>query len=191
MQTAAVAERFQVDVVTKVLEDALLDQLSVKNCAELCMGSRESGLRRVEVVAERLALARFEEVAGTEGFLRLGAEELGILLDADELEADCEERVFECVLRWIKEASDNFEGAADGGGIPGLLGKVRFPLMQEAYLASEVEKRIPPEHRDWAKAAAGEALRVKLAAAEGRELLDLDFLEPRAYRVTPTHNLML
>jgi hypothetical protein len=41
-------------------------------------------------------------VAGTAGFLRLGVEELGNLPDADELEAGCEERVFESVLlpRW-------------------------------------------------------------------------------------------
>ena len=179
MRTTALAERFQVAEVKAVLEDALLDQLSVGNCAEALTESRELGLGRVEAAAERFVIARFEEVAGTEGFLRLGAAEVGRLLDADELDAMCEERVLECVVRWM-EARERAEGGMEGAEARGLLGKVRFQHMQEAYLASEVARSVPPEHREWAKAAVAEALAVKLAAAEGRELPELDCLEPRA-----------
>jgi hypothetical protein len=186
IQTAGIADRFHVDEVKAVLEDALLHQLSVDSCAETFMGSTELGLGRVKAAAERFALARFEEVAGKEGFLRLGVEELGNLLDADELEAACEERVFECVLVWMKD-SEKANGGMEGAEMRGLLRKVRFQHMQEAYLASELEKRMPPEHRDWAKAAVGEAFRVKFAAPEARELVELECLEPRtaSARVMP------
>jgi hypothetical protein len=63
MRTTALAERFQVEEVKAALEDALFDQLSVGNCAEAFMGSRELELGRVEAAVERFVIARFEEVA--------------------------------------------------------------------------------------------------------------------------------
>jgi hypothetical protein len=74
MRTAGVAELFQVEEVVSALEDALVGQLSVETCAEVLMGGERPGLRRAEAAAEELALARFEEVAGTE--LKLDTETL-------------------------------------------------------------------------------------------------------------------
>ena len=97
MRAAGVAERFQVEEVVCALEEAVVRQLSVETCAEVLMGSERLGLRRAEAAAERLALARFEEVAGTEGFGGLGEEAVGRLVDDDRLDAGSEEGVFECV----------------------------------------------------------------------------------------------
>jgi hypothetical protein len=172
MQTVGLAERFQVEEVRAVLEDALAAQLSVDTCAEVLSGSWELGLGRAAAAAERLALERFEEVAATEGFLEMEEEALERLLDDDDLEAEREECVLECVARWI--AGGDPGGDAEGPRGRGLLAKVRFQLMAEEYLlAGEAERRVPAEHRAWVRGAVEEALRVKAAAAaaEGEGVL--------------------
>ena len=162
MRTAALAERYQVAEVVAVLENALIEQLSVDNCAEVLEGSAALGLVRAEAAAEVLALERFEEVAATKGFLRAGEEAVGRLVNNDELAAGSEEQVLECVVRWMAVRGEG------GGGLAGrgLLGKVRFAVMEEGYLAGEVEGRVPAEHREWARGAVEEALRAKRGPAE-------------------------
>jgi hypothetical protein len=181
MKAAECAKRFQVTEVAAVLEAALVKQLSVDNCIEVLIGSGELGLERAEEAAEGLALGRFEEVAATRGFLRAGEEVVGALLDADCLAAQCEERVLECVVRWMEER-DKEGGGCEGGVDAGrrLLGKVRFVLMAEGYLAGEVEGRVPAEHREWARGAVEEALRAKQTPAQERVLLRWERLGPKA-----------
>jgi hypothetical protein len=152
MRTAALAERYQVAEVTAVLhtvcthfapnshliytcftivlrkvaaalDDAVIEQLGVDTCAGMLEGGAALGLGRAEAAAEGLALARFEEVAATEGFLGLGEESLGRLLDNDALAAPNEERVLERVARWMAARGDGGGGGGAAGGL-GLLGKV-------------------------------------------------------------------
>jgi hypothetical protein len=175
MQTAGVAERFQVGEVGWVLEEAVAVQLRVETCAEVLMGSGGLGLARAEAAAEAMALGRFEEVAGTSGFFGLGEEVLGRLVDDDRLSAGSEERVFECLVRWMTRGGG--EGCVRGRGP---LGKVRFPLMEAGYLANEVEDRVPAEHREWARGAVSEAFKVKFASKERRGLVRMEHLGARA-----------
>ena len=175
MQTAGVAERFQVGEVGWALEEAMVGQLSVETCAEVLMGSGGLGLVRAEAAAEAMALGRFEEVAGTEGYLEVGEEALGRLVDDDRLSAGSEERVFECVLRWM--AGVGCEGCMRGRGP---LGKVRFPLMEAGYLAIKVEGLAPAEHREWARGAVSEAFKVKFASKEKRGMMRMEQLGARA-----------
>ena len=176
MRTAALAERYQVAEVVAVLENALIEQLSVDNCAEVLEGSAALGLVRAEAAAEVLALERFEEVAATKGFLRAGEEAVGRLVNSDQRVAGSEEQVLECVVRWMAERGEG------GGGLAGrgLLRKVRFALMEEGYLAGEVEGRVPAEHREWARGAVEEARRAKRSPAEERGLLRWEHLGPKA-----------
>ena len=175
MQTAGVAERFQVGEVGWALEEAVMGQLRVETCAEVLMGSGGLGLVRAEAAAEAMALGRFEEVAGTEGYLEVGEEALGRLVDDDRLSAGSEERVFECVLRWM--AGVGCEGCMRGRGP---LGKVRFPLMEAGYLAIKVEGLAPAEHREWARGAVSEALRIKFAPEAERGLVRMEQLGAKA-----------
>ena len=177
LHTAGVAERFQVEEVGCALEEAVVGQLSVETCAEVLMGSERLGLRRAEAAAEELALARFEEVARTAGFVGLGEEAVGRLVDDDRLDAGSEERVFECVVGWM--AGGGADGCVKGRGP---LGKVRFLLMDAGYLAREVEGRVPAEHREWAKGAVEEACGYLATPLEERGLVRMEQLGGRAGR---------
>jgi hypothetical protein len=126
LKTAAIAERFQVAEVVAALEDALIKQLRMENCAEVLEGSAVLGLGRAEAAAEGLALEQFGEMARTVGFLGLGEEAIGRLLDADRLQVGSEERLLEGVVRWMAARGEGAarEGAvrADGGGVPAVRG---------------------------------------------------------------------
>ncbi len=85
------------------------------------------GLGRVEAAARVLALERFEEVAGTEGFMRMDEEAVGSLLDDDALRASREEAVLEAVVGWMKGGEGELRGR-------GLLSRIRFCVLGFEYL---------------------------------------------------------
>ena len=81
MAMASVADRLGMTEVGAALEDAIVRQLSVDVCGDVLMESARLGLGRVEAAARVLALERFEEVAGTEGFMRIDKEAVGSFPD--------------------------------------------------------------------------------------------------------------
>ena len=124
------ADRYQVETVQGAVEDAVVRLLTVESCGRVLACGWGSGLVRVERASRELALREFDEFAGTAGFMEVGEEALGSLLDDDGLVTEREERVFEAVVRWMK-------GGEGCGGVRGseLLRKVRFPFMHARYLA--------------------------------------------------------
>jgi hypothetical protein len=107
----------------------VLRLLTVENCGLVLARSSGSGLVRLERASRDLALREFDDFARTAGFMGVGEEVLGSLLEDVWLWTEGEERVFEDVVLWMK--------GGEGGEVRGLglLGKVRFPLMEEGYLA--------------------------------------------------------
>jgi WD40 repeat protein len=133
------ADRYQVEVVEGVVEDAVVRLLTVENCGRVLEQSSGSGLVRVEKASRELALRRFDDFSTTAGFMEVGEEVLGSLLDDDELQTEREERVYEGAVRWIKGGAG---GSVRGAG---LLKKVRLPYMGGEYLAdlwSEVSQEV-------------------------------------------------
>ncbi len=159
-ELASVADRFQITEVASALEDSVLKQLSVHMCGDVLNWSGNYGLRQLEAAAWKLATERFEELATTEGFMQMSEEVLGRLLDDDDLAARSEEAVWEAVAAW--RAADL--GPARGRG---LVGKIRFPLMEEGYLRSRVVGTAPAEDAEWMHGVVAEALRARAARGDG------------------------
>ncbi len=89
---ATVADRFQITEVLTVLEDAMMEKLSVEVCLEMLAMSRGIGtLKRLEAGAWKMATKRFGEVMATAGFVRIEEELLRSLLEVvgvDEVRMD-------------------------------------------------------------------------------------------------------
>ncbi len=101
----------------------------------------ELGLKQLEAAAQRLAAKQFEQLAMTEGFMRMDEAALGRLLDDDHLAARNEETVWEAVAVWR-----NVEGDGQARG-RGLVVNIRFPLIEEGYLRARTRStRLPPAH---------------------------------------------
>jgi hypothetical protein len=125
-------------VVQCAVEDAVVSRhLTVESCGIILMSSFGSGLERVARASRELALREFDECAKTAGFMALGEEALGSLLDDDGLTTEAEERVFEGVVQWMK---------GGGGGTvrgEGLLRKIRFPYMDGVYINDISRNTLP------------------------------------------------
>jgi len=159
-QLASVADRFQITEVTSALEEGVMRQLRLEGCGEVLGWSGGCGMRRLEAAALKMAAERFEEFARTAGFMRMGGEALGSVLDDDRLAARNEEAVWEAVVAWKR-------GAAGEAGWRGVVGKVRFPLMGEEYLGDRVVGMVGGEDGEWMAGVVAEALRAKAARREG------------------------
>ena len=174
---AGLADRLHMTEVGAALEQAILNQLQLEVCAEVLMGSKESGLFRVEEVAHQLAAERFEEFSGTEGFLKLDENTLACLLDDDTLTVTSEMLVFEALVAWME--------SGDGAELRGreLLRKVRFPQIEENSLREDVHRVFPAEHVDWIADLVAEGWKAKQAVRSGSafqpRLLQANALAPR------------
>ena len=134
------ADRYQVEVVQSAVEDAVVSgHLTVGSCGGILMSSFGSGLERVARASRELALREFDEFSKTAGFMALGEEALGSLLDDDGLTTEKEERVYEGLVRWMKG------GGGEGVRGEGLLRKIRFPFMDGEYLAAVAGGLLPDD----------------------------------------------
>ena len=170
-ELASVADRFQMTDVIAVLDMTVSRHLTMSVCGEVLSWSGEHGLRQSEEKAQKLARDRFEELAKSEGFTRMDEEALGRLLDDDDLLVSSEEAVWEAVVEWRR-----VQGQARGRG---LVGKIRFPLMEEGYLRTRAAGMAPAEEAEWMEGVVGEALRAKAARGDG-EGFELGLLGPKA-----------
>ena len=174
LEMAEIADRLQMDTVLQAVMTPISRSLDLDVCAEasldldvcaealnFCQNGRlPDVLRRARIIA----LDRFEDFAGTPGFLRLSQGALESILDDDYLIVSSEERVFEAVQRWRQHAKDHHDATmcieAD------LLQHVRLPLMNAAYLRSAADAQ---PRGGSVCAMLLEALRVKALPAADRQ----------------------
>ena len=178
---ASVADLFQMTEVLSVLDETVLRHLDIRICGDVLSWCGQLGLKHSEVAARKLAAERFEELAKTEGFMRMDAEALGRLLDDDHISARNEETVWEAVTVWW--GADSEEGQARRRGLSGLVERIRFPLMEEEYLRTRVVGMAPAEDAEWMEGIVAEALRAKAARASRRvdgSCLEFQLLGPKA-----------
>ncbi len=76
----------------------MLSRLTVENCASVVLMTYESGLGRLQCASRALALREVDAFALSTGFLELGEDLVGSLLEDDALRSESEERVFEMVV---------------------------------------------------------------------------------------------
>jgi len=121
------------------LDETLKRNLSIDICAYVLEWSGKFGLKQSEAAAQRMATKKFEQLAKTEGFMRMDAETLERLLDDDRLSAKNEEAVWEAVAVWRGPEKK------EGRGFTGLVEGIRFLLMEEAYLRDRAAGMAPVE----------------------------------------------
>jgi hypothetical protein len=128
-ELASVADWFKIAEVISSLEETVMRQLSVEDSGEVLMWCGGCGTRMLQLKADALKMAacRFKEFLRTAGFMLLGEEALGILLDDDSLAARSKEAVWESVVEWKRGAAGEVRMAwrggedpvsANGGGVP-------------------------------------------------------------------------
>ncbi len=139
---SSVADWFQMTELTSMLEEAAMERLSLDMIGDVLAWSGQFGMLQLEAQALEMVAYRFQEFAQTEGFAQMGEEALTIVLGDDRLTARNEEAVWEAVVGWMR-------GGAQGCSVQSLVGKIRFPLMDEGYLRDRVAESVCQEHTEW------------------------------------------
>ena len=124
VELARLADLYQMSEVRNALEQEAICCLTVDSVSELLDASYESGLADLEAASLTLALERFEAVAATEGFLRMGVSAMRSVLSHDGLCASSEQLVLLAVARWLA-APERSNRAAEAAAE--LLPHVRVP----------------------------------------------------------------
>ncbi|KAM9808050.1 kelch-like protein 10 [Neosynchiropus ocellatus] len=115
--------------------NSFLDQhLSLENCISVWKGTKL--LHPVPPISRKAftyIITHFEELVSSEEFFLLTAEELTLLLERDELNVREEYSVFEAILRWVAQNSEEQKPQ-----LAKLLSKVRLVLLPLDYISTTV-----------------------------------------------------
>ena len=123
----------------QALEKTLIHNLRPENCSDVLVLSRAYGMSESYDAAYKVLSSQFRQAAKSPGFLQLDEATVCSILQNDKLIADCEEEIFENVMRWIDGHDGMFKRKSN------LLIHVRYPQMNFEYLSCLKDKLHEPE----------------------------------------------
>ncbi|KAG9260087.1 kelch-like protein 33 isoform X1 [Astyanax mexicanus] len=118
------AMQFQLQGALTLCLNFLQDRMDDGSCLDTLSLAEAYGLEQLGRAAEDYILAHFQRVSEGEKFKDLPCLYLERLLERDALSADSEVAVFRAVVAWVEE-----DKAQRLNSLPGLLQRIRFPLM--------------------------------------------------------------
>ncbi|KAM9367004.1 kelch-like protein 10 [Symphorus nematophorus] len=128
------ADYFNVLGIRQACSDFMEEQLTPHNCIGIWWFSDVFNDPQLKHKAFLFMLKHFEEVAATsEEFLELSVQELGTIIEDDQLSVRKEKKVFEAIIRWIIYAPEERRVY-----ISLLLSNVRLALMSPQYIMDNV-----------------------------------------------------
>lgn len=112
----------------------LSKSLHLDSCIGILSLAESHVLTALKTTALDYIASQFSLVVQQQDFLELPAESLETVLQRDDLDVNCEEYVFEALMRWVRAQQDQ--------RYPFLarwLSHVRLPLLEPAYFVEKVE----------------------------------------------------
>eukprot|EP00102_Acyrthosiphon_pisum_P024204 XP_016661414.1 PREDICTED: kelch-like protein 2 [Acyrthosiphon pisum] len=129
------ANILQLDFVKSVCAEFLQKQLDPSNCIDIKTFADLHDCTELLSSSEAYIKQHFLEVAKDEHFLSLSSEDLVKLISSSDLAVPFEEKVFECVIKWVKHDSDHRIDF-----LPQLMEHVRLPLLKPDILFNIYEE---------------------------------------------------
>lgn len=112
----------------------LSKSLHLESCIGILNLADSHVLTGLKTGAQDYIVSKFSQVVEQRDFLELPADSLESILQRDDLDANCEECVFEAVMRWVGARRDERCPL-----LARLLSHVRLPLLEPAYFVEKVE----------------------------------------------------
>ena len=182
IQMGKMADRYQIEPVQVLVEEAILACISAENCGAILMEVSDSSLRNVEAKCREIASSDFYTFAKSqEGLMAVDADLLESLLEDDNLNTHDEEEVLKTLLEWIESRRSAHEDALDSSR---LMRKVRFPWMRKEFIETQLGQMCP-ELID-VQGVVQESLLLQSTPTAGRSALPLRHLDPCCTR--PRHS---
>ncbi|TNN39708.1 Kelch-like protein 6 [Liparis tanakae] len=133
-RTLEAASQFQFLRVVDACADFLSKSLQLESCIGILSLADSHALPALRAGARDYIATHFSQVVRQPDFLELPAPSLEAVLQRDDLDARCEECVFEALMLWVRARPEERRPA-----LAGLLAHVRLPLLEAAYLVEQVE----------------------------------------------------
>eukprot|EP00102_Acyrthosiphon_pisum_P020921 XP_016658131.1 PREDICTED: kelch-like protein 2 isoform X2 [Acyrthosiphon pisum] len=119
------------------VKDACCDFLETQLCSTNCIGINKiadfHSCTKLLTSSELYIRQNFSKVADGDEFLSLSSKEVIKLISSDELRVPSEEKVYECVIRWVKHELGTRKCI-----LPQLMEHVRLPLASKHYVLKKV-----------------------------------------------------
>ncbi|XP_056911314.1 kelch-like protein 6 [Takifugu flavidus] len=128
------ASQFQFLRVVDACAGFLSRSLHLESCIGILNLADSHVLTSLKTGAQDYIVSKFSQVVQQRDFLELPADSLESVLQRDDLDANCEECVFEAVTRWVRARQDERCPL-----LARLLSHVRLPLLEPAYFVEKVE----------------------------------------------------
>ncbi|CAH1738467.1 unnamed protein product [Aphis gossypii] len=142
----------QLEFVRDACVKFLQKQLNPSNCLGIRAFADLHNCMELVSSSKAYTNQQFLKVIKGDEFLSLTSDELIHLISSDDINAAYEERVFECVMKWVKhELSSRYDS------LPRLMEHVRLPLVSLDYILKEVVEepllKKSPKFKDYIKEA--------------------------------------
>uniref|UniRef100_UPI0037E7ED06 kelch-like protein 6 n=1 Tax=Semicossyphus pulcher TaxID=241346 RepID=UPI0037E7ED06 len=128
------ASQFQFLRVVDACAGFLSKSLHLESCIGILNLAESHALPALRTRAQDYITSQFSQVVQQQDFLELPAESLEVVLQRDDLDVECEECVFEALMRWVRARQDERAPL-----LARLLTHVRLPLLEPAYFVQKVE----------------------------------------------------
>ncbi|KAE9544774.1 hypothetical protein AGLY_000316 [Aphis glycines] len=129
----AAANFLQLDYVKSVCAEFLITQLDASNCLGIKAFADLYDCIELSTCSQTYIKHRFLEVVDNDEFLSLSSVEVIKLISCNDIFVPLEEKVFECVIHWLKHELDSRKDF-----LPELMEHVRLPLISKQYLLEKV-----------------------------------------------------
>ena len=123
----------QLQWVREKCSEFIEHQLDSSNCLGIRSFADTHSCQTLQRAADQYAQQHYLEVLDSREFLDLCVEDLSTLLESEDLNVQCEEQVFESVMKWVKHDIKNRKKS-----LADVLKHVRLPLLDRTYLVSQV-----------------------------------------------------
>ncbi|XP_057299757.1 kelch-like protein 18 [Hydractinia symbiolongicarpus] len=112
----------------------LKKMLTPANCLSIESTAEQYDCGWLRTTATNYIQEHFVTISTTEEFLTLSSERLIEFVSSDDTKIDCEEQIFEAIMKWVKHDEENRQKH-----FKDLVSYVRFPLISPYYLMDHVE----------------------------------------------------
>ncbi|CAH1730994.1 unnamed protein product [Aphis gossypii] len=129
----AAADLLQLDYVKQVCVKFLQEQLDPSNCLGIKVFADLHNCVELLSKCEAFIKKHFLEMVKYDEFLYLSSEEVIKLISCNDIAVPFEEKVYECVLKWVKHKLNERKHL-----LPNLMEHVRLPLISKEYLLENV-----------------------------------------------------
>ncbi|CAH1710740.1 unnamed protein product [Aphis gossypii] len=127
------ANFLQLDYVKNVCVEFLKTQLDASNCLGIKAFADLHDCMELSKMSQTYIKNKFLEMVNYDEFLSLSSVEVIKLISCDDIFVQQEEKLFECVIHWVKYDMDSRKDF-----VPELMEHVRLPLVSNQYLLDNV-----------------------------------------------------